>query len=74
MTVTSFDVFVGLVILAALTVIALAVKRLMEPKFDPSPPMTLGNMRESGVRGLDSVYCCFPSIRGLETGDFCKSL
>jgi|SoiMethySBSTD1v2_1073268.scaffolds.fasta_scaffold6275547_1 hypothetical protein len=27
MTVTSFDVFVGLVILAALTVIALAVRR-----------------------------------------------
>jgi hypothetical protein len=32
--------------------------------------MTLGDMREQGVRGFDSVYGCFLSVRGLEIRDF----
>jgi hypothetical protein len=30
--------------------------RLIKPKFEPGPPMTLGNMRELGVHHL--IACC----------------
>jgi hypothetical protein len=32
----------------------------MKPKYPPGPPMTLGNLRELGVRGLN-VLCLNPA-------------